>query len=244
MRRELKYPVSIRDLPALRRSLEPYLAPDRFAVTAADGAYTVRSLYYDTPAMTYYRNKVDGVERRRKVRIRVYNESADDAVAFLEVKHKQGLHVSKSRAPVRAEALERVLAAGDARSELLPLPGHPMAAEHADHFFYYYRSAFLRPAALIVYDRIAYQGAFDPSFRLTLDFDLRAATGAGVGDLYRDRGLVRYLEGLCVVEVKCARGLPASIAAVLARYDLRRSSVSKYCLGMDAARVRRRIPAP
>jgi hypothetical protein len=240
MRSEYKYPVRRNDMPALRRELEPYLVPDRLAVTGENGVYVVRSLYYDTPGLTYYQQKVDGLTRRRKVRIRAYNEPAECAMAFLEVKHKDGLRVSKSRAPMHVSHVPLFLESGDAERFIVAQREHPDALAHATHFMYYLRSAHLRPTALIVYRRVAFEGAFDAGFRLTFDYDLRCGVRMGLNDLYSERDLVPFLDDYCVVEVKFSRGMPAWIAEVLHRYDARRDSVSKYCLGIDACRTRHR----
>jgi hypothetical protein len=244
VRSEYKYPIRMRDLPALRAELEPYLVADRNAVADDDGVYTVRSLYFDTAGFKYYQDKLDGIAKRRKVRIRVYNDRASDSVAFFEVKHKDQQWVSKSRAPVHIDNAAAFLDTGDAERFVLPLPKHPKAVEHATHFHYYLRSAHLRPVALISYERIAFHGAFDPGFRLTFDFHLRSGLGLGVGDLYREHGLKSFLRDVCVVEVKFSRGMPSWIATVLHRYDARRDAVSKYCMGIDACRSRIASPMP
>jgi hypothetical protein len=244
MRNEYKYPVRMHDVPALRAELEPYLVADRNAVADDDGVYTVRSLYYDTAGFKYYQDKLDGVSKRRKVRIRVYNERESDSVAYCEVKHKEQQWVSKSRAPVPIDHLEAFLGSGDTERFVLVSEKHPKAVEHATHFHYYLRSANLRPAALISYERVAFHGAFDPSFRLTFDFNLRSGLRLGTGDLYRDRGLRPFLRDICVVEVKFSRGMPSWIATILHRYDARRDAVSKYCMGIEACRTSIASPMP
>ena len=40
----------------------------------ADGSYRVTSLYFDTPYDTALREKLDGVDRREKFRLRYYGE--------------------------------------------------------------------------------------------------------------------------------------------------------------------------
>lgn len=228
----------MRDLPALREQLRPYLVADSHATAANHGAYTVRSLYYDTPRLSYYHEKREGLPVRKKVRIRVYDERTPDSIAFLEVKRKNLGWVSKSRAPVRIGDVDRILATGDIDGFVLPLGAYPKRHEHAAHFLYHMQSAHLRPSALVVYQREAFHGAFDRGFRLTLDYDLRCAMRMDLPDLYREDALTPYLEGLCVVEVKFARGLPSWVASVLEPYRVRREAVSKYCLGIDACRTR------
>lgn len=79
MRYEWKHRLSPADLPFLRRRLEVVAQPDPHAV---DGKYHIRSLYFDTPADTALREKLDGVNVREKFRIRCYNK--DPTLIHLE----------------------------------------------------------------------------------------------------------------------------------------------------------------
>lgn len=63
-RYEIKYLVDVADLEVLRRHLVGRLDPD--------AAYGVWSLYYDTPQLRFYWEKVEGLRFRRKLRIRHY----------------------------------------------------------------------------------------------------------------------------------------------------------------------------
>lgn len=67
----------------------------------------VRSLYYDTPSLVAYREKVNGDFVKTKCRLRWYDPelSPDPARrrAFLEVKHKIGRGRRKTRVPVEAD---------------------------------------------------------------------------------------------------------------------------------------------
>ena len=60
---EYKYLLPDGELPRLREALSPvtdadgYVPPDR-------GEYTVRSIYFDTPALDYYYQKLAGIQRR------------------------------------------------------------------------------------------------------------------------------------------------------------------------------------
>lgn len=50
--------------------------------------YVIRSLYFDTPEDQDFYEKEDGVEVRRKIRLRIYDPDSD--FAMLEMKQKQG----------------------------------------------------------------------------------------------------------------------------------------------------------
>ena len=67
-RRELKYRLNAAQVPAIRRRLSAFLLPDDHS--GADG-YWVRSLYFDTPADSDFWDKVDGLDCRQKIRLRI-----------------------------------------------------------------------------------------------------------------------------------------------------------------------------
>ena len=82
-RHEWKIELSPLDLLILRQRLRRVLQPDAHAV---DGRYLIRSLYFDTPEDRALREKLDGVSRREKFRIRYYN--GDVSCIHLEKKSK------------------------------------------------------------------------------------------------------------------------------------------------------------
>ena len=84
-RHEWKHEISRTDLLALRQRLRAVASPDPHAV---DGQYKIRSLYFDNAADKALREKLDGVSRREKFRIRYYN--GDTSVIRLEKKSKLG----------------------------------------------------------------------------------------------------------------------------------------------------------
>ena len=84
-RHEWKHEISYLDLLTLRQRLRAVAQADPHAV---DGKYLIRSLYFDTPSDRALREKLDGVSRREKFRIRYYN--GDTSVIHLEKKSKLG----------------------------------------------------------------------------------------------------------------------------------------------------------
>ena len=72
--------VNMRNLSGL---LEPVMIPD--AHNGSQG-YRIRSLYFDTIHEKDYEDKIDGLEIRRKIRLRIYDPAAD--FAMLEMKQK------------------------------------------------------------------------------------------------------------------------------------------------------------
>src|SRR5690625_7494542 len=72
--------------------MSPYTRQDKFGV---NGLYTVTSLYFDSPDRKIYYETKNKLTFRRKLRLRVYDETND--TAFFEIKQKHQKSVSKSR---------------------------------------------------------------------------------------------------------------------------------------------------
>ena len=82
-RHEWKHEISQADLLAIRQRLRAVAVPDPHAQS---GKYLIRSLYFDNLNDKALREKVDGVNRREKFRIRYYN--GDPSLIHLEKKSK------------------------------------------------------------------------------------------------------------------------------------------------------------
>ncbi|GHV05549.1 hypothetical protein FACS189485_12710 [Spirochaetia bacterium] len=98
-RHEFKHSLNYVDYLALKNRLKLGLPHD--ANAGANGEYSIRSLYFDTPGDDALREKIDGVDRREKFRIRSYNN--DTGLIWLEKKSKVNGLCYKQSAPVTAE---------------------------------------------------------------------------------------------------------------------------------------------
>lgn len=74
-----------------------------------DGSYFIRSLYFDDVASSALRQKLDGVDERKKFRIRTYNLK-DDQIS-LECKEKKGQFIHKSAVRISRALCEQILSA-------------------------------------------------------------------------------------------------------------------------------------
>ena len=94
-RHEYKYPINAGDCEILKRRLRQVLKLDPHV--GPTGEYVIRSLYFDDPNFTAFRDKVDGVDNRTKFRIRCYNY--EDRIFKLEKKEKNGHLTRKTARP-------------------------------------------------------------------------------------------------------------------------------------------------
>lgn len=116
-RHEWKIEINEADHFALRSRLKAIMDCDPHTT---DGRYSIRSLYFDNPADRVLREKIDGVDRREKFRIRCYN--GDFSFLRLEKKSKRSGLCSKQSAQVTAEQVQALLNGENGWMRDNPLP--------------------------------------------------------------------------------------------------------------------------
>lgn len=173
-RHEWKYAVSYADLLAIRQRLRAVAEPDPHA---ADGKYLIRSLYFDNLDDKALREKVDGVNRREKWRIRYYN--LDPSVIHLEKKSRLNGLGTKYSCPLSAEEAQRIVNGdtgwmmeqeGTGSDGSAGVPGRPLLQE------LYCKMVFqgMRPQTIVDYTREPF--IYGPgNVRVTLDYNIRTA---------------------------------------------------------------------
>ena len=212
-RQEKKYFLSLVDMARLSRHLDKIMLQDTH--NGARG-YLIRSLYFDSLDERDYQEKIDGMELRRKLRLRIYGPGDD--FAMLEMKQKEGAYQKKRSLRVgRADAL--ALAAGSYGC-LLRYPD-PFAAECYGllHLWWYRRKAYI---------------AKENNIRITFDHEIRATEACL--DLFSPQlNLYPVLDPFnAVLEVKYNGFLLSYIKSAVNMADRSELSVSKYCLARSA----------
>ncbi len=230
LRYELKYLLRRNQVEPLVAELHQTLQLDAHA--GALGTYPITSLYYDTPDYKAYWDKLDGQRSRRKMRVRVYGDTTvtPETSAFLEIKQRINKLMRKRRVPLSYEQavdldgyIELGLARGQADQTLL------------HEAYYLYRTLQLRPACVVTYDRMAFEG--DPrasDLRITLDLNLRGrihdlsllSTGSAT-----DRQVLG--PDYAVLEVKSNHNVPRWVAQLTARHRCTFYRISKYCMVLE-----------
>lgn len=171
-RQEIKYPISCLEYRRLEARLKACMYQDEHA--GKDGAYKVRSLYFDTPSERDRMDVLRGSENRHKIRLRIY--SADDRTAKLELKAKNGRFQRKSTLIVtREEAGELIAGRYDC------LRGRD--SETAEHLYMELIQGAYRPRVMMEYDRTAF---YLPSKEIRITFDWNAAANRVNTDLFAE----------------------------------------------------------
>ena len=213
-RHEWKHEISPGDIPALRSRLSAVMGIDNHA---ADGRYTVHSLYFDTPDDRALREKVNGVSRREKFRLRYYND--DTSRISLEKKLKIDGLCAKLQAEITfEEAL--ALVRGEYRVSMLDSP--PLLQQL--HRKMAVQS--LLPRVIVQYVREPFVYA-PGNVRVTLDYDIRAGTGCEEF-LEPDCCTIPVPRSSAVLEVKWDSFLPSIIRDLVQTPGTRTGAFSKY----------------
>lgn len=213
-RHEWKHEISLGDRLAIRQRLSAIARPDSHA---QNGRYLIRSLYFDTPGDKALREKIDGVSRREKFRIRYYN--LDTSLIHLEKKSKYGGLGTKESAELAPEEA-RALAEGDFRWMLDS--GRPLLQE----LYSKMQTQGLRPKTIVDYIREPY--IYGPgNVRVTLDYDIR--TGLQCTDFLNPGCLtISARDAPEILEVKWDAFLPAVIQDAVQLPGCRAAAFSKY----------------
>lgn len=228
MRYEFKYLVPQEQYEALRSAVVPFLRADTFAAMQANGIYTVRSIYFDTPGFEMYHTKVDGIAHRMKVRLRGYNRGDERSIVFMEIKRKYEGPILKNRS---SAPYGTVLQLFKGLASLDSLNGEVSNHDNARRFFYQILSRNMRPVVNVIYEREPFLGTnFDPEndFRLTFDLHLRSVAYPSVEKLFDETGARFAFPGFFILEVKFNRYCPAWVKPVLEDFQLRKEPASKY----------------
>lgn len=104
-RKELKYRMALPEFALLERKLAMALTRDGYAKEG--GAYTVRSLYLDTPYQSDFYATRQGDELRKKFRLRCY--SPGDSFVKLERKAKYGQDQTKTSLSLSRQQAEKMM---------------------------------------------------------------------------------------------------------------------------------------
>jgi SPX domain protein involved in polyphosphate accumulation len=226
-RYEIKYLVPREVLDDLRDDLRRRLDIDGYS---AGGGYGVWSVYYDTPRLRFYWEKIEGLRFRRKLRIRHYGDRFvvdDDTPVFVEIKQrvnrvtqKRRVQVPYSQARQLCDQRQMIDCEGSGRGFLEEVVGLVAGLD-------------LRPIAVTGYQREALVGReADVGLRVTLDHRV----------LGRDRDFHLGAEAenrfivpprLAVLEVKANERVPYWLTDLTARHNLAVARMSKYCQSVE-----------
>ena len=182
--------------------------------------YKVRSLYFDTLYDNDYNEKINGLYKRKKIRLRVYNPNDD--FAYLEVKQKDGdYQMKRSLKMSKNDALEIIKCN---YSVLLNYND-----EFANECYTILTTKLYKPKAIVEYNRKAFI-AKENNTRITFDSNIMAnEINFNIFDDKLPLYPVFDINNV-VLEVKYNGFLLSYIKDLINVINKNEISVSKYCL--------------
>ncbi len=215
LRTEQKYNLSLAEMYGIIGRLTGLLTGDSHNY---GGGYMVRSLYFDTVNDDDFYDKLDGLEIRRKIRLRIYDPKGN--TAKLELKEKTGNNQRKRSLTLTKDEAERLIRGDyDVLSE--------KADEFADELYCRMRQYCYIPKCIVQYYRTAFAEQVNDT-RVTFDRDLRATEASF--DLFNP-DLMLCPVGLilgCTMEVKFNNFLLSYVKDAVSAADRTQLSASKY----------------
>lgn len=235
MRYEYKYFVPIEKLDTLRQMIMPFVVLDKYAAEREHRHYTVRSIYFDSPRLQYYDEKVEGIAHRKKVRLRGYDIGQNESTVFMEIKRKYEMPILKNRAPMTFAGAKALLSGQAPIERVIQNSGKfPDAQDNARRFLYQIKKHNLRPVVCVIYDREPYLSKTDQTIRITFDKGLRSTPYPRIDQLYGEQGLRHCLSNQFILEVKFNDYFPSWMKPIIGALGLRWTSASKYVISMEA----------
>lgn len=214
LRHEWKHEISYLDLLVIRQRLSAVAKRDSHAV---NGKYFIRSLYFDNLSDKALREKLDGISRREKFRIRYYN--GNTSIIHLEKKSKIGGLGNKQSADLTAEEAQWIV---DGKLDWMLESGRPLLQE----LYVKMKTEGLRPKTIVDYTREPFVYA-PGNVRVTLDYNIR--TGLGCTDFLNiECPTIPAGDAPIILEVKWDEFLPEIIRTAVQLENRRTGAYSKY----------------
>ena len=213
-RHEYKHQINLSDIYGLRTRLAAVLERDSYV--EGDGTYFVKSLYFDNYMDKALREKVDGVNKREKFRIRYYG--TDTTFIRLEKKSKINGLCNKQNCRITKDECQRII---DGDFEFLLHSEHELLRELYAKMKY----QLLRPKCIVAYTRESF--VYAPGHvRVTLDMNIRGSNN--VKEFLSPELQYSGIYSGSILEVKWDEYLPGIVRDCIQVKSRRSAAFSKY----------------
>ncbi len=233
-RYELKYVLPVSVKAEVLSLIEPHSLPDANARPLADGSlgYSVRSLYFDTPGLDDYFDRLAEHRVRNRIRVRTYGEPGEDHPVFVENKRKCQRWVVKQRTKICHAGTW--MAADDPAPWLSLLERRELRSSYAAcHFRHLVESKGRVPTSVVHYRRQVFiDKNQEVHARLTLDQRINAAPGSSADDLFSAPNTTLIPDEWMVMELKFCSEPPGWMRQICRSLQLHSVPVSKYGLSV------------
>ena len=212
-RHEIKHEINLSDMMIIRSRLKAVAYPDPHTI---DGKYVIRSVYFDNLEDKALREKINGVSRREKFRIRYYN--GDTSVIHLEKKTKINNLGNKQSVPLTREQAQSI---ADGDLEFMLDSKYPLVRE----LYSKMTLQGLKPKTIVDYTREPFVFPAG-NVRVTLDYNIRS--GMQCTDFLNPDCVTVPVSDSIILEVKWDAFLPDIIRDAVSLADRREGAFSKY----------------
>ncbi|MCP4293526.1 MAG: polyphosphate polymerase domain-containing protein [bacterium] len=230
-RHELKFRLPVSIIPRLREAFMPFVEHDAFCAKRPKNRYTVRSIYYDSNGLDFFFEKKDGLEVRKKLRVRTYDSPGDHDHAFIEIKRKHGRYGFKDRLKMPLDTVAELLDTNndDWESVVTGLSKKRILSRMREMS----KRMDLKPQVLVTYDREALLGLDNSRNRVTFDCNIRALDNPTLEDIYSE-DMTSVINEEFVLELKFDEWMPSWMGCIIRDFALTVGNYSKYCNGVEA----------
>ncbi|MFJ8112379.1 polyphosphate polymerase domain-containing protein [Streptomyces sp. NPDC096132] len=226
---ELKYLVPVEQAAEIRDELAERMDRDLHSPV---GGYGVWSLYYDTPQLRFYWEKIEGLKFRRKLRLRHYGDLdgvTDESPVCVEIKQRVNRVTQKRRITLPYQVARRLC------------DGKEMV-EHSLRESAFIQEVLelivrlnLQPTAITGYQREALVGRdADTGLRVTFDRRVRGRDRDFHFGIPTPENRFTIPAHLSVMEIKVNERTPHWITDLAARRNLNLVRISKYVQSVEA----------
>ncbi len=228
LRQELKFVIHHSVRRMLLQRWSPHLV--RAPFTDSEARTHVLSQYYDSPTLSFSREKREGIPFRNKVRLRTYATDFDSGKAgFLEIKHRRFVGVHKYRQPI----------ADMSSAYLSPSRWTFDDPDMRARFHSLLETYHLRASAQTYFQREAYEAPGESGLRVTLDSNL---VGLHPGErltskLLRDRRRSLMADTLFILEIKSNEVLPRWVHDGIIACELEQKTIPKYVTAVNVLKL-------
>lgn len=219
-RHEQKYFLDADTFKKVLAVMDEYMIPDKYNINHKP--YTISNIYFDTEDNYLIRTSLSKPKYKEKLRLRSYGVPISDSKVFLEIKKKFKGIVNKRRTVLKlSEAYSFI------ESKTAPKPQEYMNKQVLKEIEFFLQHYSLKPKLYLAYDRIAYFEKGNNDLRISFDQNIRTrrydvALEAG------DYGEKLLPDGLYLMEIKTSKAMPLWLTKMLAEYNIKRRSFSKY----------------
>ncbi|MEX1375993.1 MAG: polyphosphate polymerase domain-containing protein [Eubacteriales bacterium] len=215
IRNEIKYIISPIKKDILIKKLECLCQRDPNCISPS--GYRVSSLYFDDYNNSSYYDKVNGINYRKKYRIRAYNNETKKINLEKKVKHEN--ICEKQVFPITYDEYISILRGN---LNFLKLYTSPTARD----FYFSYTSKGLRPKSLVSYDRDGYIYKYG-NVRITFDSNIKSSIN-GIDIFDNNKEIEMPYNKNIIMEVKYTEYLPSNIKAIIQNSSVMPLAISKY----------------